>query len=422
MSKLPLSDPPKNVRQRQLADGTTRIWWEPAAAARRLGFTAVQLDATRLTWSVREAKKLNDELAQALKLGKREARVSSGGRTIEALIDNYTKSSAFKRRAEKTRSSYARQFALILKKWGQSAVGDFTKPVMHTWYEALLEETSEYTAIARLRHMSILFAHAELIGWRAEGSNPCSKLKMAVPKGRRRTATWAEFDALVAAARDLGLLSIQTAMTLSMYQGQRQTDTRLATCGAFSRQEVQLPGWNAPRERWVWRLQRSKRGNEGAMVLHDDAAPVIAHAIEAAKARLRAENPGRIITAEMIEDAPLLGDEQHGGAPYHGSKGEDRFQNRFTAVRDRAIAAARERGQTKFAEALAGLQFRDLRRTFGVNSRAGGASKDDTADVLGNTAATDQFLGDVYMAPSFETASRAVEAVRRPKEQGRKKA
>lgn len=422
MPKLPANALPKNVRQRDLADGTTRLWWEPSAAARRLGFTAVQLDPGRLTWSAREAKKLNEELDRSLRIGRREAATTNGARSIEALIDNYTKSSAFKRRAEKTRRSYQRQFAMITRKWGQASVTDFTKPVMHTWYEALLEERGEYTAIARLRHMSILFAHAELIGWRAEGSNPCAKLKMSVPKGRRRVATWAEYDALVAATRNLGLLSVQVAMALSMFQGQRQTDARLATCGGFSVQSVQLPGWNAPRTRWTWALTRNKRGNDGAMILHDDAAPVIARAIEAAKARLRAANPGVPITADMLAGEPLLVDELAGAQPYHGAKGEDRFQNRWASVRAAAIEAAKKAGQTKLAEALDGLQFRDLRRTFGVNSRRGGASKDDTADVLGNTAATDQFLGDVYMAPSFETASRAVLAVQRPQTEGRKKA
>ena len=60
------------------------------------------------------------------------------------------------------------------------------------------------------------------------------------------------------------------------------------------------------------------------------------------------------------------------------------------------------------------LQFRDLRRTFGVWARAGGAIKEDVADVLGNTADTDPELGEVYMPPQFTTASRAVMAVKRP--------
>lgn len=416
MSRLPAQPRlPQNVRQRRLADGSTRIWWEPSARARELGFASVQLDPARLTWSSREAEKLNRELDQALKTGRRPAPVTNGGRTIEALIDSYTRSSHFRRRPEKTQRSYQAQFRMILAKWGPSNVADFSKPVMHTWYEALLEDKGDYTAIARLRHMSILFSHAELIGWRAEGSNPCSKLKMAVPKGRRRTYSWDEFDALLVAARGLGLQSLVTAITLGMLQGQRQTDLRNATCGAFRQQQVQMPGRNAPRLRWTWQLTRSKRGNEGAMILHEEAELAVHAAIEAAEARLRQQHPGRIMTPDLLDVAPLLVDEGYGHEPYIGPRGEYRFQNRWQAVKAAAIETLKKAGRADAAEALAGVQFRDLRRTFGGLSRAGGATKDDTADVLGNSAAVDRFLGDVYMAPQFETASRAVLAVRRPK-------
>lgn len=413
MSRLPLSDPPKNVRQRALANGAVRLWWEPSAAARRLGFAPVQLDAARLTWSVREATRLNNELERALKSGKREAQASNGGRSIDALIDNFIKSKVFARKATKTQDSYRKQLAIIGRKWGHVPVTDFTKPIMHQWYETLLEQTSEYTAIARLRHMSMLFAHAELIGWRAEGSNPCSKLKMSVPKGRRRVVTWPEFDALVQAARDLGLLSIETAIVLGMFQGQRQTDIRLATCGAFRHQQIQLLGWSAPRLVWTWHLTRSKRGNEGAMLIHQDAIPALEAALSAAKARLYRDR-GAIAREDEFAAAPLIVDENYGEADFSGPLGEFRFQTRWDKVRRQAADTARAAGQTKFAEALEDIQFRDLRRSFGVNSRAGGASKDDAADVLGNSAATDQLLADIYMAPSFETASRAVMAVSRP--------
>lgn len=414
MSRLPLSDPPRNVRQRELANGDVRLWWEPSAAARKLGFGAVQLDAARLTWSVREAGRLNDELARAIKAGRRETRTMQGSRTIAALIDDYLKSRLFARKAAKTQDSYRKQLAIIARKWGEASVLDFSKPVMHQWYETLLEQTSEYTAIARLRHMSMLFAHAELIGWRPEGSNPCSKLKMSVPKGRRRVVTWAEFDALVQAARDLGLHSIETAIVLGMFQGQRQTDIRLATCGAFQRRRVQMLGWPEPRLVWTWQLTRSKRGNEGAMVIHHDAVPALEAALAAAKLRLYRQN-GSVIREDEFAAAPLLADEGYGDASYAGPRAEFRFQTRWDKVRSSAVASAEAAGQHQFAAALAEIQYRDLRRSFGVHSRAGGASKDDAADVLGNSAATDQMLGDIYMAPSFETASRAVMAVHRPK-------
>ncbi|MDF2143236.1 hypothetical protein [Paenirhodobacter sp. CAU 1674] len=421
MTKLPIAKPPVNLRQRRRADGSVRIWWEPRADARTLGFETVELDERRLTWSVREAERLNRELAAARKAGRRAA-PSPGGRSIAALTEKYRVSAKFRRLAAKTRDSYAKQFALICEKWGAYPAADFTKPAMHEWYEALLAKSGPATASARLRHMSILMAYAELIGWRPEGSNPCSRLGMQTPKGRRRVVTWAEFDALVAAAQDLGMTSVATAIILGMLQGQRQTDILAATCGAFSIRQVQLSGWPTPRPVWVWQLVRSKRGNEGAMILHDEAAPHVAAAIEAARARLRAKSPGRALRPEDLAAEPLLVDEAH-GLPFVGRAAEHRFQNRWAVVRSHAIETARAAGGQRMADALAEITFRDLRRSFGVHSRAGGASKDDTADVLGNSAATDQLLGDIYMAPSFETASRAVLALQRaPAPDERKKA
>ncbi|WP_156882952.1 hypothetical protein [Rhodovulum sp. P5] len=60
------------------------------------------------------------------------------------------------------------------------------------------------------------------------------------------------------------------------------------------------------------------------------------------------------------------------------------------------------------------LTARDLRQPFGHPSRAGGASKDDRADVLGNSAAADRRLQRTYMAPQFGAAMRVIHAVRRP--------
>jgi len=63
------------------------------------------------------------------------------------------------------------------------------------------------------------------------------------------------------------------------------------------------------------------------------------------------------------------------------------------------------------------LQFRNLRRTFGTWARAGGASKGDVGDVLGNSAVTDPQLGEIYMPPSFHTAARAVFSFQRPEKE-----
>lgn len=67
---------------------------------------------------------------------------------------------------------------------------------------------------------------------------------------------------------------------------------------------------------------------------------------------------------------------------------------------------------------MAGLQFRDLRRTFAILSRSGGSTKDDTGDVLGNSSAVNPQLAEVYMPSQLDTASRAVDAIKRPGRKG----
>ncbi|MFT4012322.1 MAG: hypothetical protein QM682_02755 [Paracoccus sp. (in: a-proteobacteria)] len=318
----------------------------------------------------------------------RRTPVAGSGRTVEALITTYQKSLAFTELRPKTQQSYRAQFRLLVRKWGAHQVRDFTKPAMRTWYETLFRGKSEHTAIAQLRAMSILMSHAEMIGWRPEGSNPCLRLRMKTPNPRDRSATWAEVDALLAAADDAGLASIGTAIMLSLLQGQRETDLIQATCGEFGERITRTDGRRRLQVQWTFR--RSKRGNAGAMWLHDEVAPRVRALIQGAPA-----------------DRRLLQDERT-GADYH----EDLFIRRWREVRDAAIQA----DKAKALKALAGLQFRDLRRTFGILSRSGGSTKDDTADVLGNSAATNPHLAETYMPSQLDTASRAVDAIRRPRQ------
>lgn len=382
-----IPNPPAGIRERRRADGSTRIWWEPSAAARALGFSAVELDEQRLTWSRRQAERLNAELDRAQRSGRRDAPRGSS-RTIEALIEDFRKSVAFTDDiTEKTRKSYNALFGQIIDKWGSHQAREFTKPVMHTWYQTLYRTKGEHMSVALLRAMSRIMSHAELIGWRPESSNPCFNLKMKTPRGRSRAATWAEVDALVAAADRIGQPSIGTAILLSLLQGQRETDIILATCAAF-RTRITRAADGQRRARVQWTFTRSKRRNAGAMWLHDEVAPRVL-------ALIAGTDPGQ----RLLRD-------NRTGADYT----EDLFIRRWTLVRDAAVQADR-RGRLP---GLQDLQFRDLRRTFAILSRSGGSTKDDTGDVLGNSSAVNPQLAEVYMPSQLDTASRAVDAIKRP--------
>jgi integrase len=302
------------------------------------------------------------------------------------VAQDYLSSRYFTGLAVKTQAEYRKLIPAVLAKWGEDPVAALTKPMAARWYEDLLATGKPRMAQALLRMASILFAHAEVRGWRAESSNPCAKLRMATPAPRARVVTWAEYDALLDAAQAQALPSMGAAITLSYLAGQRETDVYQARRGDFTLTDMAIGGVTV--QVWVWSLVRSKRKTTGSITLHDEAAPVIA----------------AILARPAPADAFLLVEERV-GRPYD----EHLFAKRWAEVRARAAEAC----PSILAQGDA-LQFRDLRRSFGAHARRAGASREDVGGVLGNSAATDPRLERTYMPPDLVTTHRAVQAVQRP--------
>lgn len=386
MTAKPIPKKIKRLRQRKRRDGTWRIWWEPETAIVDLGFSVFELDENKLGWSVRKCEQLNLDVTRARAAGGKVA--PTGGRTMAALIGEYRRSHKFLLLADKTRQDYNTRLNAIDLKWGGQMVASFTKPVMFTWYETMHENSGAHQALQMIRMISALFSYAELKGWRAEESNPCFKLKMHVPKGRSRSATWSEFDALIkradarAATGDHNMAVMACGIVLSMLHAARQTDVRLARMDGF--RNMRVAGLDGPTHEFIWEMRRSKRQNLGMMPVHPEA-----------DARIR-----RVMAQGDAGREYLLVNPAN-DKPYN----EERFGQIFADLRA-DVAASMPTIKT--------LQFRDLRRTFATMARAGGSTKDDVGDVLGNSAATDPQLGEIYMPSQFATAKRAVAAVRRP--------
>ncbi|MEM9579089.1 MAG: hypothetical protein AAF891_00260 [Pseudomonadota bacterium] len=384
MSWKPITEQVTNLRQRRRSDGSVRVWWEATADAQRLGFTTHELDPHRPTWSVREAKNLNEQLRRA-SLGHRAAH-GSGRRTISALIHIYRNSNKFKDLKPATRRSYNTILKLIEAKWGPSLVIELSKPIMFSWYDALRAKHGVSYSKSIMLMMSGLMSFAERRGWRAELSNPCAGLGLKSAAPGTRFATWPEFDQILASADKLGHQAIACAAALSALNGARQTDIREAGLGAATAavsgfKWVDLPDTNG---RMVWEFVRSKRGNHGIIAVHQLAAGRVQQLIDAAR-------PGQTL---LITDPRT-------GNPYT----QRQFNKHWREVRANAA---------KVMPSVADLKFRDLRRTFGVWARAGGAIKEDIGDVLGNSAAVDPILGETYMPPQFDSALRAIDAIKRP--------
>ncbi len=390
----PIREKITGLRQRQLADGSWRVWWEPPASQRALGRGPVTLDADRPAWTIREAKRLNSA-------GSKSAAPRQGGRTVDALIARYKADDEYKDKKPATRAGYDKNLAIISAKWGDERISDFTKPMIREWYLACRATRGAHMAQALVRQFSILFSFAELTGWREEDSNPCYRLKLKAPPRRRRIATWPEVDALLAVAADKGLPSVATAILMSLLQGQRQTDVLEARVGHVVQIDAntrKAPTATTQARVWAWDIKRSKRGTLGMIQLHPE--------VEAAVLPL---------LANKEPDDVILRDDRT-GKDYLGYP-HDLFRDRWEEVRSEAAKRC-----PSIASGDDRLQFRDLRRTFAVWSRGSGATGEDVADALGNNAAKNSLLADIYMPPSFETASRAVLAIARPNNQERKKA
>ncbi|QPM89129.1 hypothetical protein [Pseudooceanicola algae] len=394
MSRIrkPIADKVTGLRQRQRADGTWRVWWEPSTQQRDLGISSIELDAERPGWTITQARRLANRARQALKAGKAPEdadQIRRGGRTIGALIGDYRRDE-LPDREPATQRSYRGWLQIIEDKWADELATDITHGVMYRWAKTLQRERGATQAKRVIAMMSILMAYAERIEWRPQNSNPCSKLGIAVPEPRRRIVSGAELAALEAAAEALGddrARATADAMRLSLFQGQRQTDVLAARVSAFRRIVTRTIDGDEIVERtnWVWIFTRSKRKTEGALPVHPENLPLVLRRVAQAEA-----------AGDM--DIPLL-------PGRNGLWTLDEFQKDWQRLRNRAA---------EDLPSCATIQYRDLRRTGSVWARQGGATKDDVGDVLGNTAAQNAQLMDTYMPASFETASRAIGAIRRP--------
>lgn len=357
--RRPIANPPARLRQRALAGGKWRLWWEPESAVRALGFAPVDLDATRLGWSVAEATRLNQAVAQA-RAGAPAPQPIARRRTVAQAVEAYRASPAWGQLAPATQTDYLGAQRLILRRWADTPLADIDRAAVHDWYEQLHRTSGTAQASALVRKFSTVLSYADLKGWLPQG-NPCARLRLVTPDPRPRVATWAEIDALIAAAPPV----MAAAIALAVYLGQRQGDI--------------LDARTADLDATRWRLVRSKNGTAGELAMPPAAWGYVAP--------VWGQHPTHVLPGPN-------------GAPWR----PDTFRAAWERVRARAAQTV---------PSVATLMFRDLRRTFGTLARAGGATPRDVGDALGNTAGFDPRLSQTYMPASADGAARAILSITR---------
>lgn len=383
----PVIAPTDGLRQRQRANGTWRIWWEPSARQAKLGAKPVDLSHLRGGEAQRRASALTKEW------GGDTAPPPARAQTMASLIADYMASHWYKNLRASTRSSYLSNLRTIEDKWGPQPAALITKPVVIRWYETLLAARGTNHAHVMITMLRIVFEHGLRRGWLPSGANPAANIGMAKPTPQAtRVASDAEIDALLNAA-DAANPALALALRLSVTTGQRIEDIRAAHPSHFEPALIPVPGRTDPVQGYIWRMVRSKRGNAAVIPIIDAR---LVDALRAAIASADVQALGAVL---------LNGN----GQPYT----RRRLALHFDAVRARAARAL---------PTIAGLQWRDLRRTMGVRLRIANIGRDDVGDLLGNTLASNPDLAARYTPAQWQTTLRAVAVVSNIDQPERKKA
>lgn len=372
---------PAGLRQRQRRDGTWRVWWEPSGARRRAGLQPVELDADRPTVAVREAEALNRRADRMLGRSKPTVRgVVDQPRSIEDVAHAWLASPRVRGLSDSSRRNYTYDVRRICDHWEGTQARLLSRPAIVLWYDALYDDHGPRMAQRLVRTLGTLLKWAARRGYIA--NSPATDLDMETPERRARVVTWAEFDALCAAAETLDLIWLRRAMELAMFQGQRPKDIRELRFDALSVESIEddVP----PRLIWTLRRSKDRKGRVTRLAVNMDVArwlrPMWQHAASRDQLVI-ADEKGRAITTERLSHA-------------------------FQAARTAAAQICPSVGDARFS---------DLRRSFSTVAYRNGVDPSNVDDALGNTAGEDPGLRQVYMPASDIAAMRAVDAVTRPK-------
>ena len=414
MTTHPMDKPPARMRQRKRASGTWRLWWEPEAAVRRMGFETVELDADKPTWSIRRAKDLNDQVDRA----RGGAKARPQARTVNDLIVDYKASPKWSKLKPATRRDYIAAFNIIQKKWGADLVINMKKSTVIEWWEANFHKRGETQAGSLHRKLSLLLSHAEMKEWIE--INPCLRMKIPKPAPRERTVSWAEQDDLILMADQLGLGSVGTAIILSAWTGMRQTDCLNVTydniIAAFIPTSLIQRAANEAEIADLVSAQDIERITMTDFINTGRKAKTITHTA-LFYLQIRQSKRGKIISVRL-QDEPLNRVMDNHNLPatkqilfFETSNTKYASQDQFS----KAFARVRKHTAIKLPSVMAPvIQFRDFRRTFSSRARRGGISTENIGSAMGNTIATNPELEETYIPATSAGASTAAAGIKRP--------
>lgn len=400
--------------------GGIRYYWQPSATLKAQGWRPLALGLDEGA-AITAAKARNLEVAAWRKGGgsPREVAPIAQRHSVDHVIAAY-KRARFKPRAEggladNTQHTYAGQLRTISRWAGRERMDAITRKNVIVFRDALYKPRKDGTirvngAYNTLKMLRTLFDWAQANEYVPTGYNPAAgDLDARTPAPRDQFASSAARTALLAAAHALERPNMAAAMLLAWTIGQREEDllkllqSRYDEIQPF---EVDDPAVYARRaaaepDGRVFGV-RVRQGKTDRWV----GVPVIGEA--------RREIEAAIAAARKAGLAAILFDEER-QRPWTAAGLTERktrqaqFQRSFAEIRDHAVGTATKLQDHELAAELAGLQFRDFRRTCVVMMGQRGLPDHLISAITGHKLETVKKILEVYLPRTTGMAMLAVD-------------
>lgn len=354
-----------------------KLFWQPTAEMRALGFEAKPLGADNAE-SRAEARRLaatwDDAKAKRGKVTDYPA--GSFGAYYDRLRGTKQRPSQWwLKKSPRTREDYERAWVRI-DAWRPQAgkptlshttIAQITTELCEAFYAAMCAELSQRERWRVVKVLKVLLADA-VVRLRYGYESPALKVVNAQPAGRSAIWLGAELDIMAAKAKELGFDGISLAIRLMW-------ETMFSPVDIRTLRPKQL---KKDRTGYYVEGSRAKTGKATFAAISDGLGDDVAAYIAA---------QGRAIA----DETPII--RQRDGLAY---RTKDTFAADFRDVRAKAFP-----GDTR--------QMLDIRRSANVEADAAGADKKTMGELLANGLADSKFLDDTYTPPTVAKAREVAE-------------
>lgn len=395
------------------AAGVTNYQWKPSPRLRKMGFKGFDLGTDE------------DEAIKLARAENRRVKAFEQGRTEQAVVASTPQPTTPKRRTfgdlvhefrqdmaareilpkghdDHLSAKTTRQYRTMIKwllTWaenGETRLDDIDSDVCADLRKTLVAGETDWTAAARLRMLRQVMGFAvKPLKWRPD--NPMDGVTIPTPRPRTKRGsidtvewlaeyarTWTGYDGT--SVERFGGINLKLAVLLGFYTTQREDDLLSCTrmnwrpvedIDAYDRATLSLGGDGAPK---ALRVCQSKTGAWVTCFLPPEVAAMVDALIESRGAGW---------------DGPLLQNDGQEGPERHWPDWE--FRRIYAAMRNDAIAVARELGDKWLVDELTGLKYADMRRSGMCWMRDMNVQVMHIANISGHKIAYTMKILDTYM-------------------------